>query len=113
MNAYQLADAAANDPSTLSYIPHSGFRDHILAQVRGGYGTIKAVLARRDGDWVSVWTWTSAPGMAYLSDQSLTHQARTQVRSGEHVRRVRANVYRSSSAVGGEVIEYVYSVSRG
>lgn len=112
MNAYQLADAAVNDPSTLSYIPHSGFRDHILSQVRGGYGTIKAIMSERRGDAVTVWTWVADPEMSFLSDQSLAHRAREKVVAGEHVHRVSANEYGNPGPVGGRVSEYVYRVSK-
>lgn len=111
MNAYEMALAAAEEPMSLNYIPDAEFRDHVLSAAGDGNHTIKATMTRRVGDTVTVWLWTAQPSMSYLSDQSIMWRARDEVRDGEHVRRIRANSYRSSAPVGGEVLEYIYRVS--
>jgi hypothetical protein len=111
-SVYDLAAEAAATPSVLNYMPHPGFRDYVLRELREGYHTIKAIMSERHGDAVTVWTWVADPEMSYLSNQSLAHRAREEVVAGEHVHRVSVTEYGNPGPVGGRVSEYVYHVSR-
>lgn len=112
MNAFDLASAAVDDPSSLSHIPDTEFRDHVLAQVRTGFRTVKASMVRRDDAEVCVWLWVADSGMPHISDRSIANLARSRVRVGESVRRVVANVYSAPGRIGGEALEYIYYVEK-